>query len=62
MFLYHGSNMAVETPKLIEQTRGLDFGAGLSALLALGVLPRWDGGFPGIFLPAFFLVPLDFLG
>jgi hypothetical protein len=28
MFLYHGSNITVENPRLIEQTRGLDFGAG----------------------------------
>jgi len=28
MFLYHGSNQAVTSPRLIEQTRGLDFGAG----------------------------------
>ena len=28
MLLYHGSNLAVEEPRLIEQTRGLDFGAG----------------------------------
>jgi len=28
MVLYHGSNLAVETPRLLEQTRGLDFGAG----------------------------------
>jgi len=28
MLFYHGSNLAVETPKLISQTRGLDFGAG----------------------------------
>ena len=28
MLLYHGSNLAVEKPQLIEQTRGLDFGAG----------------------------------
>jgi len=28
MLLYHGSNLAVEKPRLIEQTRGLDFGAG----------------------------------
>ena len=28
MFLYHGSNLAVEKPRLIDQTRGLDFGAG----------------------------------
>ena len=28
MLLYHGSNIAVENPQLIEQTRGLDFGAG----------------------------------
>ena len=28
MLLYHGSNIAVEKPRLIDQTRGLDFGAG----------------------------------
>jgi len=28
MLLYHGSNLAVEKPRLIDQTRGLDFGAG----------------------------------
>ena len=28
MILYHGSNMIVEVPKLIHQTRTLDFGAG----------------------------------
>jgi len=28
MLLYHGSNVAVEKPMLLEQTRGLDFGAG----------------------------------
>ena len=28
MLLYHGSNTAVEEPRLIGQTRGLDFGAG----------------------------------
>jgi len=28
MQLYHGSNVAVEKPQLIEQTRGLDFGSG----------------------------------
>ena len=28
MFLYHGSNVRVEAPRLIGQTRGLDFGAG----------------------------------
>lgn len=28
MLLYHGSNVAVEEPRLIGQTRGLDFGAG----------------------------------
>jgi len=28
MLLYHGSNMVVEKPRLIEQTRGLDFGPG----------------------------------
>jgi hypothetical protein len=28
MLLYHGSNLPVEKPRLIEQKRGLDFGAG----------------------------------
>lgn len=28
ILLYHGSNLAVEEPRLIVQTRGLDFGAG----------------------------------
>jgi hypothetical protein len=28
MFLYHGSNVSVKKPQLIEQTRGLDFGPG----------------------------------
>ena len=28
MFLYHGSNIIVNKPQLIEQTRGLDFGCG----------------------------------
>jgi len=28
MRLYHGSNVKVEKPQLIEQTRGLDFGSG----------------------------------
>jgi len=28
MLLYHGSNVLVESPKLIKTTRGLDFGSG----------------------------------
>ena len=28
MLIYHGSNIAVEKPMLMEQTRGLDFGPG----------------------------------
>ena len=28
MLLYHGSNLTVDKPRLLEQTRGLDFGAG----------------------------------
>lgn len=28
MLLYHGSNLIVDTPRLINQQRGLDFGAG----------------------------------
>jgi len=28
MLLYHGSNMTIEQPRLLGQTRGLDFGSG----------------------------------
>ncbi len=28
MFLYHGSNVVVEKPQLVKQTRFLDFGFG----------------------------------
>lgn len=28
MILYHGSNVIIETPKLVQQTRALDFGCG----------------------------------
>ena len=28
MILYHGSNMTVENPRIIEQNRFLDFGSG----------------------------------
>jgi hypothetical protein len=28
VLLYHGSNLAVKSPRLFRQTRGLDFGAG----------------------------------
>ena len=28
MLLYHGSNVTIEQPRLLGQTRGLDFGAG----------------------------------
>ena len=28
MLIYHGSNVAVDSPRLISQTRGLDFGTG----------------------------------
>jgi hypothetical protein len=28
VLLYHGSNVVVDEPRLIEQTRGLDFGSG----------------------------------
>jgi len=28
MLLYHGSNLAIEKPQLVEQQRGLDFGTG----------------------------------
>ena len=28
MLLYHGSNLVIDNPRLVEQKRGLDFGAG----------------------------------
>lgn len=28
MLLYHGSNLTVDSPRLLQQTRGFDFGAG----------------------------------
>ena len=28
MLLYHGSNITIDEPHLVEQTRGLDFGTG----------------------------------
>ena len=28
MLLYHGSNLVVDEPRLVKQSRGLDFGAG----------------------------------
>ena len=36
MILYHGSNMIVEKPKLIEQNRFLDFGYGFYTTTNVG--------------------------
>ena len=56
MLLYHGSNIAVEPPKLITQTRGLDFGAGFylttseeqAARFSEIVFKRRKNGFPTV--------------
>lgn len=33
MLLYHGSNIEVPSPKIIEPARALDFGAGFDGIL-----------------------------
>ena len=48
MLLYHGSNVAVEEPRLIEQARGLDFGIVIGAVANDTVMPTiqaYLGGF-----------------
>ena len=56
MLLYHGSNFAVEKPRLVDQTRGLDFGAGFylttkeeqAQKFAESVINRRNAGVPTV--------------
>lgn len=41
MLLYHGSNMAVEFPKIIQSDRRLDFGTGFYLTSSLEQAQRW---------------------
>ncbi len=41
MLLYHGSTMTVKNPKLIEQARALDFGAGFYVTTNKQQAERW---------------------
>lgn len=41
MLLYHGSNLAVERPRLIARTRALDFGAGFYLTTDADQAARW---------------------
>ena len=43
MILYHGSNMIVEKPKLIEQNRFLDFGYGFYTTTNVGQAENFAG-------------------
>ena len=43
MILYHGSNMIVENPKLIEQNRFLDFGYGFYTTTNVGQAENFAG-------------------
>ena len=43
MLLYHGSNLVVEEPRLIQQTRGLDFGAGFYLTTSEAQAMRFSG-------------------
>ncbi|MDR0330855.1 MAG: DUF3990 domain-containing protein [Chitinispirillales bacterium] len=42
MLLYHGSNLAVGEPRLIEPSRGLDFGAGFYLTTSEGQAVRFS--------------------
>jgi hypothetical protein len=42
MLLYHGSNVAVESPRLVEPSRGLDFGAGFYLTTSEGQAARFS--------------------
>ena len=56
MLLYHGSNITVEKPRLINQTRGLDFGVGFyltsreeqALQFSQDVIKRRKSGFPTV--------------
>lgn len=41
MLLYHGSNLAVERPRLLARTRALDFGAGFYLTIDPDQAARW---------------------
>ena len=41
MLLYHGSNVVVEHPRLLERTRALDFGAGFYLTSDCDQAARW---------------------
>ena len=41
LLLFHGSNVAVEHPRLLERTRALDFGAGFYLTSDCGQAARW---------------------
>ena len=41
MLLYHGSNVSVETPRIFEQLRALDFGAGFYLTSSKEQAERW---------------------
>ena len=41
MILYHGSNIAVEAPKLLQSDRKLDFGSGFYLTSSLEQAERW---------------------
>ena len=41
MLLYHGSNLAVERPRLLARTRALDFGAGFYLTTDPDQAARW---------------------
>ena len=43
MILYHGSNVAVKNPRLVEPSRGLDFGAGFYLTTSEGQAARFAG-------------------
>ena len=56
MLLYHGSNIAVEKPRLLNQTRGLDFGEGFyltsreeqAQMFSQDVIKRRKSGVPTV--------------
>jgi len=41
MKLYHGSNVVVETPRIINSDRGLDFGTGFYLTSSYEQAERW---------------------
>jgi hypothetical protein len=60
MRLYRGSNAAIETPKLLRQQRGLDFGTGFcltssraqAERFSFNVVRRAGEGAPTVSVPA----------